>query len=45
MVIWENSRCSILFHLLVPGGRWQMVMVSPVSAASRVSSIFQARTR
>ena len=23
MVIWENSRCSILFHLLVPGGRWQ----------------------
>jgi hypothetical protein len=20
-VIWENSRCSILFHLLVPGGR------------------------
>jgi len=19
-VIWQNSRCSILFHLLVPGG-------------------------
>jgi hypothetical protein len=25
MVIWENSRCSILFHLLVPGGKWQTV--------------------
>jgi len=23
MVICENSLCSILFHLLVPGGRWQ----------------------
>ena len=22
-VIWENSRCSILFHLEVPGGKWQ----------------------
>ena len=21
-MIWEKSRCSILFHLLVPGGRW-----------------------
>jgi len=20
-VIWQNMRCSILFHLLVPGGR------------------------
>ena len=27
MVIWENSRCSILFHLLVPGGKWQTVIV------------------
>ena len=26
MVIWENSRCSILFHLLVPGGKWQTVI-------------------
>ena len=23
-----NSRCSILFHLLVPGGRWQTVIES-----------------
>ena len=22
MVMWENSRCSILFHLEVPGGKW-----------------------
>ena len=29
--MWENSRCSILFHLLVPGGRWHTVTVSPVS--------------
>ena len=25
-VIKENRRCSILFHLLVPGGRWHTVM-------------------
>src|SRR5665811_1042619 len=24
----EKRRCSILFHLLVPGGRWQTVMGS-----------------
>ena len=29
-VIWENSRCSILFHLEVPGGKWQQVISSPV---------------
>ena len=33
MVICENSLCSILFHLLVPGGRWQTVIVRPVWAA------------
>ena len=44
-VIWENSRCSILFHLLVPAGRWHTVIFSPVSAASLASSIFQARIR
>ena len=21
-VMWQNIRCSILFHLLVPGGKW-----------------------
>jgi hypothetical protein len=40
-----NSRCSILFHLLVPGGKWQTVTVSPVSAANRASWVFHARTR
>jgi hypothetical protein len=41
MVIWENSRCSILFHLLVPGGKWQTVISKPVSAAKAASSAFQ----
>ena len=27
-VICENSRCSILFHLEVPGGKWQQVIES-----------------
>ena len=27
--MWLKSRCSILFHLLVPGGRWQTVMARP----------------
>ena len=31
--MWENRRCSILFHVLVPGGRWQTVIVRPVWAA------------
>src|ERR1035437_7694611 len=44
-VIWENRRCSILFHLLVPGGRWQTVMSSPVSAARVASSVFQVGRR
>src|SRR5665647_2460760 len=44
-VIWENSRCSILFHLLVPGGRWATVTVSPVPAAKAASLILQARIR
>jgi len=42
MVIWENSLCSILFYLLVPGGRWQTVIRRPVSAANFANSIFQA---
>ena len=29
----EKSRCSILFHLEVPGGRWRMISVRPVSSA------------
>ena len=45
MVMWENSRCSILFHLEVPGGKWQTVIASPVSSANAASSAFQARVR
>jgi len=33
MVMCENNRCSILFHFDVPGGKWQTVIISPVSAA------------
>ena len=32
--MWLNSRCSILFHFDVPGGKWQQVISSPVSRAS-----------
>src|SRR3954447_16182608 len=41
----ENSRCSILFHLLVPGGRWHTVITKPVSSANCCSSTFHKRTR
>src|SRR5207253_11005993 len=44
-VIKENRRCSILFHLLVPGGRWQTVMGIRNSFASLCSSIFHRRRR
>src|SRR5487761_1966501 len=43
-VIKENSRCSILFHLLVPGGKWQTCSSRPVSSARRCSSVFHSRT-
>jgi hypothetical protein len=43
--MWENSRCSILFHLEVPGGKWQTVIASPVSVASAASSVFHSRVR
>src|SRR3990172_1862449 len=41
----ENKRCSILFHLLVPGGKWQTDRHRPVSSASFCSSSFQRRKR
>ena len=44
-VIALNSRCSIMFHLLVPGGKWQTVTASPVPAANRASWVFHARIR
>jgi len=41
----EKRRCSILFHLLVPGGKWHTVTGTPSSSASFWSSIFHNRTR
>ncbi len=34
-VMWQNKRCSILFHLLVPGGKWQTSTIRPVRLANR----------
>src|SRR6476646_4873765 len=44
-VMWQNIRCSILFHLLVPGGKWQTVMRSPRSSANSCSPTFHNRDR
>jgi hypothetical protein len=44
-VMWQNRRCSILFRLLVPGGKWQTLILSPVSAANRAGSSFHSRHR
>jgi hypothetical protein len=33
-VMNENRRCSIVFHLLVPGGKWPTVMGMPSLSAS-----------
>src|ERR1039457_780788 len=35
-------RCSILFHLLVPGGKWQTETVIPVSSASLCRANFHS---
>ncbi|MBB5775038.1 hypothetical protein HD596_001794 [Nonomuraea jabiensis] len=43
MVMWENNRCSILFHFEVLGGKWQTVTVKPASAANAASSACQSR--
>ena len=43
--IWLKRRCSILFHLDVPGGKWQTVIVMPVWVASSASSRFHSRSR
>jgi hypothetical protein len=41
MLMKEKSRCSILFHLLVPGGEWQTVMGRPIPSERFWSSTFQ----
>jgi hypothetical protein len=43
IVSWGNSRCSILFQLEVPGGKCQIVILRPVSAASAARSSFRNR--
>ena len=43
LVMWLNRRCSILFHFLVPGGKWHTVMLSPISSASFCSSSCHSR--
>src|SRR5262245_18519759 len=43
--IKENRRCSILFHLLVPGGKWHTDKVKPDSSANLCSSTFHKRNR
>src|ERR1700691_1570090 len=45
ILIWLKRRCSILFHLLVPGGRWQTLTHRLVSSAKDCSSYFQSRIR
>src|SRR5665213_1311042 len=40
MLINENSLCSILFHLLVPGGKWHTLTSNPVSLANCCNSVF-----
>ena len=44
MAIWENKRCIIRIHLLVPGGKRPTVSVNPVRSANCCSSHFQSRT-
>ena len=43
--VWEKIRCSILFPLLVPGGRWHTVMAGPVSVARPASLVFHNLVR
>ncbi len=44
-VIWQNMRCSILFHLLVPGGKWHTEMRSDKLSASFCKHTFHDRAR
>src|SRR3954454_24022673 len=44
MVMKANRRCSILFHLLVPGGRWVTVIFRSASLAKRCNSRFHSLT-
>src|SRR5512135_3255935 len=43
--LWQNIRCSILFHLLVPGGKWHTLIFSPSSSANSCRHTFHNRER
>ena len=45
IVMYENMRCSILFHLLVPGGKWQTLTLRPTLSANLWSDHFHSRLR
>src|SRR5512135_1596893 len=44
-VMEQNIRCSILFHLLVPGGKWHTEIRRPVSSANSCNCTFHSRQR
>src|SRR6266536_542485 len=44
-VIGQNMRCSILFHLLVPGGKWLIERRRPMWSANRCKATFHSRVR
>ena len=44
-VIWQNIRCSILFHLLVPGGKWHTEIFNRIWLESSCSATFHSRER
>ena len=41
--MWQNNRCSTLFHLLVPGGKWHTLNVRSISSAKLWTATFHAR--
>ena len=41
----ENIRCSMVFHLLVPGGKWRTEIGMRMSSARRCNRTFQRRVR
>src|SRR5437899_8534006 len=45
LVMWQNIRCSILFHLLVPGGKWQTLTRRPDSLANSCRASLHSRLR
>ena len=42
-VMWQNIRCSILFHLLVPGGKWHTEMLSPILVRPVAATTYRTR--